>query len=186
MPVMRLISRIYLWLIGWKIDGAIPPEVRKCVLVAVPHTSNYDFPIALAILYVMNVKIRYLIKKESMVFPFSLLLKASGAIGVNREKSSNLVEAIIDIINKADDMVVVIPAEGTRKLVKKWKLGFYYVALGAGVPIVMSYLDYEKKVGGIGSMFYPTGNLVEDMQQMRDFYKNIVPKHPENCSLEII
>ena len=186
MPVMRLISRLYLWLAGWKIDGAIPPEVRKCVLVAVPHTSNYDFPIARAILYVMNVNLRYLIKKETMVFPLNLLLKASGAIGVDRQKNSNLVETIIDIINEADDMVIVIPAEGTRKLVKKWKLGFYYVALGAGVPIVMSYLDYEKKIGGIGPMFYPTGNLVEDMQQMRDFYKNIVPKHPENCSLEIL
>ena len=184
--MMKLISKIYLWLIGWKIDGAISPEVRKCVLVAVPHTSNYDFPIARAILYVMDVKLRYLIKKEWMIFPLNFLFKASGAIGVDREKSSNLVEAIVDIINNADDMVIVIPAEGTRKLVKKWKMGFYYAALGAGVPIVMSYLDYEKKVGGIGPMFYPTGNVAEDMHQMREFYKNIVPKYPENCSLEII
>ncbi len=184
--MMRFISKLYLRLSGWKIDGAIPPEVRKCVLVAVPHTSNYDFPIARAILYVMDVKLRYLIKKDWMVFPLSILFKASGAIGVDREQKSNLVDTIIDIINDSDDMVIVIPVEGTRKLVKKWKLGFYYIAMGAGVPIVMSYLDYEKKVGGIGPMFYPTGNVAEDMELMRNFYKNIVPRHPENISLEII
>jgi 1-acyl-sn-glycerol-3-phosphate acyltransferase len=184
--MMKLISKIYLWLIGWKIDGRIPPEVRKCVLVAVPHTSNLDFPIARAVLYVMDVNLRYLIKKEWIRFPLGPLLKASGAIAVDRQQNTNLVESIIEIINNADDIVVAIPAEGTRKLVKKWKLGFYYVALGAGVPIVLSYLDYEKKIGGIGPTFYPTGNLVEDMQQIREFYKNIVPRHPENVSLEII
>ena len=183
---MKLISKIYLWLIGWKIDGRIPPEVRKCVLVAVPHTSNLDFPIARAVLYVMDVNLRYLIKKEWIRFPLGPLFKASGAIAVDRQQNTNLVESIIEIINNADDMVVAIPAEGTRDLVKKWKLGFYYVALGAGVPIVLSYLDYEKKIGGIGPTFYPTGNLVEDMQQIREFYKNIVPRHPENVSLEII
>jgi 1-acyl-sn-glycerol-3-phosphate acyltransferase len=183
---MKLISKIYLWLIGWKIEGRIPPEVRRCILVAVPHTSNLDFPIARAVLYVMDVNLRYLIKKEWIRFPLGPLLKASGAIAVDRQKNTNLVESIIEIINNADDMVVEIPAEGTRDLVKKWKLGFYYVALGAGVPIVLSYLDYEKKIGGIGPTFYPTGNLVEDMQQIREFYKNIVPRHPENVSLEII
>lgn len=184
--MMRLISRLYIWLAGWKIDGGIPPEIKKCVLVAVPHTSNFDFPIARGILYLMNVKLRYLIKKEWMVFPIGLFFKATGAIGVDREKNSNLVDTIIEIIKDADEMVIVIPAEGTRKLVKKWKLGFYYIAMGAGVPIVMSYLDYEKKIGGIGPVLYPSGNLEEDMQKMRDFYKNIVPKHPENVSLEII
>lgn len=184
--MMKLISKLYLWLIGWKIDGSIPPEVRKCVLVAVPHTSNHDLPIARAILYVMDVNLKYLIKKEWIRFPLGPVFKASGAIAVDRQKNANLVESIIEIINNADDIVVVIPAEGTRKLVKKWKLGFYYVALGAGVPIVLSYLDYEKKIGGIGPTFYPTGNLVEDMQQIRDFYKNVVPRHPENVSLEII
>lgn len=184
--MMRFISKLYLWLSGWKIDGAIPPEIKKCVLVAVPHTSNFDFPIARSILYVMDIKLRYLIKKEWMVFPFNLFFKATGAIGVDRQKNTNMVEAIVDIIKENDEMVIVIPAEGTRKLVKKWKLGFYYAALNAGVPIVMSYLDYKKKIGGIGPYFYPTGNLQEDMQLMRDFYKNISAKHPEKVSLEII
>ena len=184
--MMKLISRLYLWLAGWKIDGSIPPEIKKCVLIAVPHTSNFDFPIARGILYVMDVNLKYLIKKEWMRFPLGPLFEASGAIAVDRQKNTNLVDSIIEIINNADDMVVVIPAEGTRKLVKKWKMGFYYIALGAGVPIVMSYLDYEKKIGGIGPVLYPTGNLAEDMQQIRDFYKNIVPRHPENISLEII
>jgi len=184
--MMKLISRLYLWLTGWQLVGEIPPEVKKCVLIAVPHTSNYDFPIARAMLYVLNVNLRYTIKQEWMAFPLGWFFKATGAIGVNREKSSNLVEALISIINDADEMVMVIPPEGTRKLVRKWKLGFYHVAVGAGVPIVMAFLDYKKKIGGIGPLFYPTGNLEEDMQHIREFYKNIIPKHPENCCLDIL
>lgn len=183
---MRLISKIYIRLIGWKIDGDIPPDIKKCVLLAVPHTSNYDFPIARAILYIRNIKLKYLIKKEWMKFPFGFFFKATGAIPVDRSKNTNLIAAIIEIINKEDEIVIVIPAEGTRKKTDKWKMGFYYVALGANVPIVFSYLDYEKKIGGFGSAFYPTGNLAEDMHQIREFFKDKVPRHPENVSLEII
>ena len=184
--MMKLISRLCLWLAGWKLEGAIPHEIKKCVLIAVPHTSNFDYPIAMAMFYLMGINFKYLIKKESMVFPFSLFLKASGAIAVDRKKNTNLVASIIEIINTADNIVIVIPAEGTRKLVKKWKLGFYYVALGAGVPIVLSYLDYEKKIGGIGPAIYPTGNLAKDMCQIREFYKDVIPRHPENVSFDII
>lgn len=183
---MRLISKIYIRLAGWKIEGAIPPEIKKCVLLAVPHTSNYDFPIAIGILTIMNIKLKYLIKKEWVKFPLSLFFKATGAIPVDRSKKTNLIAAIIEIIKKEDEIVIVIPAEGTRKLTKKWKMGFYYVALGANVPIVLSYLDYKKKIGGIGPAIYPTGNLVKDMLQIREFYKDKVPRHPENVSLEII
>jgi 1-acyl-sn-glycerol-3-phosphate acyltransferase len=183
---MRLVSKTYIRLAGWKIEGAIPPDIKKCVLLAVPHTSNYDFPIALGILTIMDIRLKYLIKKEWMKFPLNLFFKATGAIPVDRKKNTNLIAAIIDIINNADEMVVVIPPEGTRKMAQKWKLGFYYIALGANVPIVLSYLDYEQKVGGIGPAIYPTGNLVEDLHKIRDFYKDKVPRHPEKVSLEII
>jgi len=184
--LLRFISKIYIKLAGWKIAGAIPPEIKKCVLLAVPHTSNYDFPIAIAILRIMNVKIKYLIKKEWMKFPLGWFFKYTGAIAVDRSKSNNLIAAIVDIMNQRDEIVMVIPPEGTRKLARKWKTGFYYVALGAKVPIVLSYLDYEKKTGGFGPAIYPTGNLVEDMHQIRDFYKDKVPRHPEKVSLDII
>lgn len=184
--IMRLVSKAYIGLAGWKIDGAIPPEIKKCVLLAVPHTSNFDFPIAIGILNIMNIKIKYLIKKEWMKFPLKTFFKVTGAIAVDRGKSTNLTAAIIEIIKNADELVVVIPPEGTRKMTKKWKLGFYYVALGANVPIVLSYLDYEKKIGGFGPAIYPTGNLAEDLHQIREFYKDKVPRHPEKVSLEII
>lgn len=183
---MRLISKIYIRLAGWKIEGTLPPEIKKCVLLAVPHTSNYDFPIARGILYIMNIRLKYLIKKEWMKFPFGWFFKATGAIPVDRGKNTNLIAVIIDIINRSDEMVIVIPAEGTRKLAKKWKLGFYYVALGANVPIVLSYLDYEKKIGGIGPVIYPTGNLMDDMHRIREFYLDKIARHPERVSLEII
>ncbi len=183
--MLNVISKLYIRLAGWKIDGSIPPEIKKCVLVAVPHTSNYDFPIAIAILRIMKVKIKYLIKQEWLKFPIGWFFKYTGAIPVDRGKNNNLIAAIIDIINNSDEIVIVIPPEGTRKLTRKWKMGFYYVALGANVPIVLSYLDYEKKVGGFGPVIYPTGDLDQDMHQIRDFYKDKVPRHPEKVSLDI-
>jgi len=184
--MLKIISKLFFRLSGWKIEGGIPPEIKKCVMVAAPHTSNYDFPIARAVFYILDIHVKYLIKKESMIFPVGALLAASGAIGVDRSKQNNVVDSMVDIINETEEIVMLLSPEGTRKLVPKWKTGFYYAAVKAKVPIVLSYLDYEKKVGGIGIVIYPTGDIVSDMQLIREYYRNIVPKHPQNTCLDII
>jgi len=171
---------------GWQVEGGIPAEVKKCVMVAAPHTSNFDFGITRAVFYMLDIKVRYLAKKELMTFPLGGFFKATGAISVERDKKSNLVDHMVDILNRSEEMVILVAPEGTRKLSEKWKTGFYYAALKAEVPIILAFLDYKRKVGGIGHMFYPTGDLISDMQQIKDFYRNIIPRHPENFSLEII
>lgn len=184
--MMKLISIIIFRFTGWQTSGGLPPGISKCVMVAAPHTSNHDFYIARAACYIMNVKIKYLIKKDWMFFPLGLFFKATGALAVDRNKSCKLVNNVVNLFSKSKELIVLISPEGTRKTVKKWKTGFYYLALGANVPIVLSYLDYKEKIACIGPVIYPTGDFARDMQPVIEFYKNITPKHPLNYDLDII
>lgn len=154
-------------------------------MVAAPHTSNHDFHIARAACYILNINLKYLIKKELMFFPLGLFFKATGGLGVERGKNSNLVSQLVDMLRNADEMVIMISPEGTRKNTKKWRTGFYYAALGAGVPIVLSYLDYKRKIACVGPAIYPTGDYQLDMEPVKEFYKDITPKHPAKYSIEI-
>jgi 1-acyl-sn-glycerol-3-phosphate acyltransferase len=168
----------------WKIVSRLDPAIKKCVLVAAPHTSNYDYPIALATLYTSGVRVRFLGKKSLFKFPLGILMRATGGIPVDRSKHTNMVEAMIKMFEQQDDLILMIPAEGTRSYVKEWKSGFYHTAMGAKVPIVMGYLDYGKKVAGFGDLFYPTGDYQKDLQDIQNFYRQFTARHPEKSSLQ--
>jgi len=149
-------------------------------MVAAPHTSNWDFPIALSCFWVMGVDIKYFIKSEYTDGPFGWFFKWTGALGVNRQKEkNNLVDQAIDLLKKSD-LVILVPAEGSRKFVEKWHTGFYHIATGAGVPISLGYLDYEKKEGGVIDLFKPSGEFEKDMRHIQAAYKPIKGKFPEN------
>lgn len=188
---MKLISKAYLKLTGWKVKSNPPKEVHeKCVMICAPHTSNWDFPITLAIMNLLNVKARYAMKKELMGFPFGGLLRGVGAIAIDRkakqngEKKQSTVQAIAELFNKEDNLCLMIAAEGTRSLQKEWKTGFYYIALQAKVPICLAYLDYKTKIGGFGKAIYPTGDIHADMAEIMDFFKDKTGKKPANFSLD--
>ncbi len=172
---------------GWKQHGQMPAGVTKCVVLAAPHTSNFDFILAMAGFYKMNMPIRYLLKKDWVdFFLLKRIFKNSGALGVDRSKNTTMVDSLAELIRSSkEDMAIMISPEGTRKLVHKWKTGFYYAALKANVPVVLSHLDYAKKIAAIGPCFMPTGNYKKDMQIVKDYYKDITPKFPENFSLQI-
>jgi 1-acyl-sn-glycerol-3-phosphate acyltransferase len=180
---MGWLSRLYLRLIGWKTGSSLDGSVKKCVLVGAPHTSNMDFPIALATLYANGMAIRFLAKESLFRFPLGLLMRAMGGIPVDRSKHHNMVEMMIGMFQRADKLVLLIPAEGTRSYVREWKSGFYYTALGAGVPIVLGYLDYGNKVAGFGDLFYPTGNYEKDLTAIKDFYRTFKARHPDRSSI---
>ncbi|MCP4442019.1 MAG: acyltransferase [Aureispira sp.] len=187
----KLLGKLFLKLFGWKFIGEAPPEVHKqCVLIAAPHTTNWDYPFAVATMSALGVKIRYTIKKEWMHFPLRLFFGPMGGIGINRtpknpgDKRPSMVEAIADLFNEHEKLCIMVPAEGTRSLRKQWKTGFYYIALTANVPIVLGYLDFEKKISGIGKVIYPTGNLEKDMGEIMEFYKDIKGKHPKKFMLD--
>ena len=182
---MKFISKILMKLLGWKVIGGVPPDIRKCVLIAVPHTSNWDFLYGRQTLYIFGVKLKYLIKKELFFFPLNLLFMATGGIAVDRKKSYNIVNNMIELFDKYDTLFLMFAPEGTRSRVEKWKTGFYHVAIGAKVPILMGYIDYEKKITGVGPAFYPSGDVKKDFEFMEDFYKKFTPRKPENYNPEI-
>ena len=181
-----MITRLFILLFklnGWKIKGTVPTDLKKAVVIAAPHTSNWDFVYALAIFKQLKLKMRYLIKNEVNFFPLSILLKNTGAIPVERSKKHNLTEQIVSLFRQNDEIFIAIPAEGTRKRIEKVKSGFYYAALGAGVPILPGYLDFKKKEGGFGEPIYLSGNKEEDMKKVRDFYEGKSGKFPEKFNL---
>lgn len=180
---MKWLCGLYLKLIGWKIGSVLDPSIKKCVLVAAPHTSNWDYPISLATLYACGVRVRFLAKNSLFKFPLGILMRATGGISVDRSKHNNLVESMIAMFKAYEELILMIPVEGTRSYVKEWKSGFYHTAIGAGVPIVLGYLDYGKKVAGFGDLFYPTGDYEKDLVSIQDFYRKFTAKHPHKSSL---
>lgn len=182
---MKYISKLILKMMGWKINGNFPQDIKKCVLIAAPHTSNWDFVIGRAAFYIFGIKgIKFLIKKEFFFFPVGILLKSMGAIPVDRSSKNNTVVKIGHKFDEYNIFRVLITPEGTRSRVKEWKKGFYYIAQHANVPIVLCYVDYGKKEGGIAPfVINPSGNYAKDMEKIEDFYRNITAKYPENFNL---
>ena len=164
---------------GWKLVGNIPKDVKKAVLVCAPHTSNWDFPLALASFQVAGLNLKYFIKKSWFFFPMNLFFRATGGVPVNRSKNVGLVEAMALQLKNADEMILAVPAEGTRSWVPKWKTGFYYIAKGANVPIVMATLDFGNKKIKISKPYYTTSDKDKDFEYFSTFFKNVKGKNPE-------
>lgn len=169
----------------------MPQNIDKCVMIAAPHTSNWDIVMALAAYDLMKIPVRFTVKKEWLRFPFKSMMKSVGAIGIDRSpkvpggERKSMVEAMTDLFNGRDKLNIMVTPEGTRSKRTKWKTGFYYVALNAKVPIGLGYLDYKEKIAGVGKLVFPTGDIKKDMKEIVDFYKNITAKFPENFSIDL-
>jgi len=178
---LRLLSAIFLKLTGWKVSGELPKEngevIKKFVMIAAPHTSNWDLPYMLTICFGLKAKIFWMGKAQIFKQPFKGLMMWMGGIPIDRSQSHNTVDYTAEVIKKASEIIVTVPPEGTRSKVKYWKTGFYHIAVAANVPIVLGFLDYEKKIGGIGGVIYPTGNIDEDMIKIKAFYQNVKGKN---------
>ena len=172
---MAWMGLIFLKILGWRVEGEIP-DIKKFVIIAAPHTSNWDFPITLAVTFVLKMKIYWMGKHVMFRWPFHGLLRWLGGIPIDRSRSHNVVEQSVQTFNAHEKLIMVIPPEGTRKKVSYWKTGFYHIAKGAGVPIVLGFLDYRRKAGGIGPTFFPTGDIEADMRQIQAFYTTITGK----------
>jgi len=184
---MKYFTIFLFTIFGWKLQGKMPDNIKKCIIVGAPHTSNFDLIFAMAGFYKLKLPIRFLIKKDWLRhFPLKNILLSAGALGIDRAKNNTMVESLADLITTSkENMAILISPEGTRKHSCKWKTGFYYTALKAKIPIVLSHLDYSKKMAVLGPSFMPSGSFKTDMQILKDYYKDIVPKYPENFCLEI-
>ena len=175
------LGRIVMYLTGWTVVSDIPKH-QKMIVIAAPHTSNWDFIYLLGAAYVLRLRINWLGKNSLFLPLFGSFLKFLGGVPVDRSQSNNLVQNLAKTINTADQFALVVPPSGTRKRTDYWKSGFYRIATTAQIPVVCGYLDYEKKEAGLKQSFLPSGEVSEDMDRLRAFYQNIVGKHPENTS----
>ena len=172
---MKKISKWILSVAGWRL-GKIVPEESKCVLCVAPHTSNWDLIIGELFYTALGRRASFLIKKEWFFFPLNLLFRSIGGIPVDRGKKTSLTETMADEFKKRDHFNLAITPEGTRKKVHKWKRGFYYIAIKAGVPIQLAYIDYAKKEMGFFDTFFPTGDEEADIAYMMNLYKDVAGK----------
>jgi 1-acyl-sn-glycerol-3-phosphate acyltransferase len=141
------------------------------VLIAAPHTSNWDLPYTLMVAFVLRLNLYWMGKQSLFRWPFGPVMRWLGGIAVDRSKSTNLVAASAQAIRNAKGpLQLTVPPEGTRSKTRYWKTGFYYIALEAQVPIVMAYMDYGRKVSGLGPVFHPTGDIDKDMAAIKTFY----------------
>jgi len=170
-------ARWLLRLLGWQIEG-VHPEHPRFVLIAAPHTSNWDLPLMLAFAAAFNLKISWMAKHSLFFPPMGWLLRAMGGMPIVRHENRNVVDEMVDTLQSAQALILVVPTEGTRERAEYWKSGFYHIARRAEVPIVPSFLDFSQKRGGFGPALLPTGNISQDMQYFRDFYQGMEGKFP--------
>jgi len=173
----KLLARVLLRIGGWTAVSE-PPDVKKYVLIAAPHTSNWDFVWTLAFARLYGVRIQWIGKHTLFRWPFGVFMRWLGGISVQRDRRQSLVRQMANELDAADSMCLVVPVEGTRGHVKHWKSGFYHIARAAKVPIVMGFLDYGQHRGGFGPALTPTGDLSGDMDRIRAFYADKRGKFP--------
>lgn len=170
----------YAWLTttGWRPEGARPSHA-KYVLIAAPHTSNWDLPHMLALSWSQDVHVQWAGKRAIFRFPFGWLMRAVGGLPVDRSRHTGLVARVAEMIRQADRIALTVPPEGTRGKTDYWKSGFYRIALAADVPIYTGFLDYSRKRGGFGEPIQPTGDVAADMDRIRARYRPEMARYPE-------
>ena len=181
-PLMGGLAFSFLKIFGWRLEGRLP-DVDKLIVIAAPHTSNWDLPVLLSLAFALRVKACWLGKHSLFRWPLGFLFRWMGGIPVYRSASQNMVAQTVEMFRDSEKLILAIPPEGTRSKVSHWKTGFYYIALGAGIPIAMAFIDYKRKVSGVGPTLYPTGDIEADMEVIRNFYANVTAKYPDKAGL---
>jgi 1-acyl-sn-glycerol-3-phosphate acyltransferase len=183
-PLLRFASNSLLRFTGWKINGVLP-DLPKYVVIGAPHTSNWDFVLFLGLVFNLRINLNYMGKVELFRNPFGWFFYYCGGIPVDRSKSTGLVEQTVEACKKADHFILVITPEGTRHGVKEWKRGFYYIAKGAGIPIMLAKVDSRHKTIHIGEMFYPTEDVEADLKAIRASFKGLKGIKPQKRYIQL-
>ena len=175
----QLIARSLMSLFGWRIEVDGVPDLPKLILVGAPHTSNWDFVLTLTTLFALSVRISWMAKHTFFRWPFKGLLAWLGGVPIDRTiQDDGTVNQTIKAFDSHDKFVIAIMPEGTRSKTRRWKTGFYHIAQGAKVPIVLVRFDYGRKVMGIGPTIEPSGDIAADMAHMQSIFAAITGKNP--------
>ena len=177
-PILKMISCSILKILGWKTVNRDEGR-KKYLLIAAPHTSNWDFPMFLIVAFAEDLTAYWLGKHTLFKWPFRGIFRWLGGIPVDRTKKTNTVQQCVEYFNNAKEMIIVNAPEGTRSRVHIWRTGFYHIATGADVPIAFGFIDYKRKEGGIAGLFHPTGDVDADIKTIREFYADISGKNKE-------
>jgi len=179
-PLLRALSIGMLKLIGWQAIGK-PIADQRFVLIGAPHTSNWDFPIMLMVVLKLRLRLHWMGKNNLFRFPFGGLMRWLGGIPIDRSRTHGVVDQVTQQYRDNPQLVVLIPPEGTRSRVREWRTGFYHIANNAGIPILMGYIDAERKEAGLADFFHPTGDVEADIKAIRAFYATKRGIRPENA-----
>ena len=186
----KAIAKFILWIFGWKVVRPIPKEAQRSVMIAAPHTTNWDGILTRIAFYVLEIPVKIAIKDFWTKFPMGLLVKPLGGLGIDRSKKDpnkprkSQIEQMADFFTKYSKMALVIAPEGTRRYREEWKMGFYHVAKKANVPITYGYLDYANKEAGVGGPIYLSDDMEADLKKIMAFYKDIKGKYPEKFTAD--
>ncbi|MCW8926471.1 MAG: lysophospholipid acyltransferase family protein [Xanthomonadales bacterium] len=168
--------------LGWTVNNSFP-EVRKCVVIAAPHTSNWDFILGIVAAKAIRLEPRWIGKHTIFRWPVGWFFRAIGGIPIRRGEGLNYIDQLTDLFTETDRLVLGLAPEGTRSRTDHWKTGFHHIARAAGVPVLMAYFDYPRKSVGIEQMFYPSDDIEADFEHIRAFYAGHKGKNPEQASL---
>ena len=171
--LFHILARIIMWLLGWRVEGKLPDQ-PKYVLIGAPHTSNWDFVLFLGLIFHLRANVHFMGKAELFRFPIGWFFRYCGGVPVDRKKSTGLVDQMVKVYNESEKFILTIAPEGTRHHVTEWKRGFYHIAKGAGIPIVMAVVDGKHKEVRIGQVFQPTDDIEADMRAIQGYFSGVV------------
>ena len=167
---------------GWTKEVSVS-HPKKYIICLAPHTSNWDFVLGQLYSHADGVKINFLMKKEWFFFPLGALFRRLGGIPVNRQKKGSMTDALAETAQQSEVFRLCVTPEGTRKSNPEWKKGFYYIALKAGLPILLYGVDYERKLIQCTKVVVPTGDIDREMAEIKEYFKNFKGKHPEHFAI---
>lgn len=180
--ITRILSKSILRLLGWKLRMELP-SIKKYIIIIAPHTSNWDFFLGKLANWSCGQKAKVLVKKEAFKFIIGSLIKMWGGVPIDRSKSENVVDQVVQYFNSNDSFILGITPEGTRKRNPDWKTGFYRIAVKAQVPVFFGYIDFATKKLGMHDFFVPTGDMEKDMLQIKSYYKDMKGYYPDQFAI---
>ena len=183
--MFKSLCRLIFRKMGWQVEMTVPYR-DKCIICVAPHTSNWDFIIAELYYHSIGRTAGFLMKKEWFFWPMGVLFRSMGGIPVERSRHVSLTDRVAEAAIKAERFELAVTPEGTRSLATKWKRGFYFIALKAGLPIQLYAIDYKRKRIVCTQELVPTGDVEADMRLIMDYYRPYEEKYPGTFAVEDI